>query len=234
MPAASSNSAFVRGFRAALPFLVVVLPFAMLFGVVATEAGLNLAEVMGFSLLVIAGAAQFAAVQLMVENAPVVIVLASALVVNLRMAMYSAALAPHLGEAPIWKRALIAYLNVDQTFALSHAEYEAAPKTPIGEKVAFFFGAAVPICTTWYSFTWVGAVVGEAIPPEWALDFAVPVTFLAIVGPALRTVAHVAAAGTAVALALLLAGLPYNFGLMFSALGAMAVGAEIERRLGGV
>ncbi|MFO7920324.1 MAG: AzlC family ABC transporter permease, partial [Nioella sp.] len=88
----SSTSAYLRGIRASLPFLLVVLPFGALFGVVGTEAGLNLAQVMGFSIVIIAGAAQFTAVQLMQEQAPTVIVLASALAVNLRMAMYAASL----------------------------------------------------------------------------------------------------------------------------------------------
>jgi branched-subunit amino acid transport protein len=113
--------------RDALPFTIVVIPFAILFGVVGTEAGLNLAQVMGFSVVVIAGASQFAALQLMSENAPTLIVVASALAVNLRMAMYSAALAPHLGPASLKERALIAYMTVDQSYALSVQRYEDAP-----------------------------------------------------------------------------------------------------------
>jgi predicted branched-subunit amino acid permease len=83
----SRRQAFWTGVRDALPFTIVVIPFAILFGVVGTEAGLNLAQVMGFSIVVIAGASQFAALQLMSENAPTLVVVASALAVNLRMAM---------------------------------------------------------------------------------------------------------------------------------------------------
>ena len=90
MTTTTEKSDFVQGMLAGLPFTVFAIPFALLFGVVATEAGLHVAEVMGFSLLVIAGAAQFTAVQLMTENTPVWVVLAAALAVNLRMAMYSA------------------------------------------------------------------------------------------------------------------------------------------------
>ena len=104
--------------------MIVVVPFAMLFGVVATEAGLPLAQVMGMSFLVIAGAAQFTALQFMADNAPVLVIIASALAVNLRMAMYSAAITPHLGPEPFWKRALIAYFLVDQTYALAFEEYQ--------------------------------------------------------------------------------------------------------------
>ncbi|MDP7149776.1 MAG: AzlC family ABC transporter permease, partial [Paracoccaceae bacterium] len=82
------NGAFWSGFRQGLPFILVIVPFALLFGVIATEAGLSIVETLGFSVVVIAGAAQFTALQLMTEQAPTLIVLASALAVNLRMAMY--------------------------------------------------------------------------------------------------------------------------------------------------
>src|SRR5690606_8776600 len=105
MSGSTTKSAYLRGLRDGLPFIVVLLPFALLFGVVATEAGLTLAQAMGFNILVIAGSSQFAAVALMQENAPLFAVLATSLAVNLRMAMYSAALVPHFGAAPLWQRA---------------------------------------------------------------------------------------------------------------------------------
>ncbi|MFN6979895.1 MAG: AzlC family ABC transporter permease, partial [Gemmobacter sp.] len=69
----NARRAFWRGARDALPFLVILVPFALLFGVVGTDAGLSLAQVMGFSIFVIAGASQFAAVQLLAENAPTLV-----------------------------------------------------------------------------------------------------------------------------------------------------------------
>ncbi len=70
MTTSNRKSIYLQGVRDGAPFVLVVVPFALLFGVVGTEAGLNLAEVMGFSVLVIAGAAQFTALQLMVDEAP--------------------------------------------------------------------------------------------------------------------------------------------------------------------
>ena len=232
MAATTKKSSFQEGVIAGLPFTVFVIPFATLFGVVATEAGLDLAQTMGFSLLVIAGASQFTAVQLMTENAPVWITLATALAVNLRMAMYSASLQPHLGSLPFGKRALIAYCNIDQSFAVGMAKFEANPDMTVAEKFAFFIGAIMPVMPPWVLFTWIGAVAGTAIPEAWALDFAMPILFLALVGPMLRTLAHVAAAGTSVVVALLCAGLPWGVGVLVAGLVAMAVGAEVERRMG--
>lgn len=231
MSASTTKSAFWMGLRHGAPFLLVIVPFALLFGVVATEAGLNVAEVLGFSVLVIAGAAQVTAVQMMIDNAPTVMVLATALAVNLRMAMYSASLTPHLGAAPLWQRALMAYATVDQSYAVSIARFESHPKMTLAEKSAYFAGTMALIGPAWYAMTLAGALLGPSIPPEFALDFAVPITFLALIAPALRTLAHVAAAMVSVSAALALAGLPYNMGLLIAAAAAMATGAQVEHWL---
>lgn len=233
MPTTTPNSSatgpvFWRGFRAGIPFVFVVGPFAVLFGVLATEAGLNVLETLAFSVVVIAGAAQFTALQLMTEEAPTLIVLASALAVNLRMAMYSASLTPYLGQAPLWQRAFIAYLTLDQSYACATVEYEARPDMPLSHRVAFFFGAVAPVAPAWYLCTLLGAMIGTQVPESWALDFALPITFLALVAPMLRTPAHLVAAFVSVVVSLLAAGLPYSMGLLVAGILAMIAGAQAE------
>ncbi|MEO1638035.1 MAG: AzlC family ABC transporter permease [Pseudomonadota bacterium] len=223
-----TRSAYWAGFRDGAPFILMAVPFSVLFGVVATDAGLTLAQAMGFTVLVIAGAAQFAAVQLMVENASIALVLLAALAVNLRMAMYSASLVPYLGPAPLWKRACIAYLNFDQTYITAIARYEARPEMTVPERVAYFFGVATPIAPIWMSMTLVGALVGKAIPEAWALDFIMPIMFLAMVAPMLKSLAHVSAAAVSVSVGLLLVGLPSGTGLLIAAGAAMLTGALVE------
>lgn len=230
MKPASSKSAYLRGILACAPFVLMAAPFGMLFGVVGSEAGLDLWQVMAFSTVVIAGAAQFTAVQLLTEAAPIFLVIFSALAVNLRMMMYSAALQPHLMGARLWQRVLIAYTTFDNTYAISHQEYEENPGRDATYNAWFYLGTATPMVPTWIGATWLGAVLGNAVPESFQLDFAMPVLFLSLVGPALRSLAHIAAALTAVLLALCFAGLPFNLGLIAAALPAMAVGAELERR----
>lgn len=232
MHTTTAKSAFRAGVLAGLPFIVVVVPFAMLFGVIATEAGLKLTETVGFSLLVIAGASQFTAVQLMSEAVPVWTVIATALAVNLRMAMYSASLQPHLGAAPLWQRACIAYLNVDSSYALGIRRFEDAPEMPVAGKVVFFAGTILPSVPLWTLGTWAGAILGDRVPESLGLDFAMPILFLAIVGPMLRTLAHLAAAVVSILGAMALSFLPSGIGLLIAGAAAMAVGAEIERRRG--
>lgn len=230
MPTETTKSIFLQGARDAAPFVLVVGPFALLFGVVAAEAGLNVVEALTFSVAVIAGAAQFTALQLMVDDVPTVVVLVSALAVNLRMAMYSASLTPYLGEASLRQRALAAYFIVDQSYGCSVLKYEQNPHWTIGQKLAYFWGTVAPVCPFWYIFTVVGAMLGNSIPEGLALDFALPITFLAIIMPMLRTPAHVAAALVSVIAALVFAFLPYNLGLLVAGILGMVTGAEVERR----
>lgn len=154
--------------------------------------------------------------------------LATALAVNLRLALYSASLAPHLGPLPLWKRATVAFLLTDQTFGASLRGYEAEPRISPSARFAFYLGVALPVCGPWVLATWARAVAGRAIPDWLALDFAVPITFIALIAPALRDLAHVAAALTAVVAALALSGLPYSSGLLVAALLGMGAGALVE------
>ena len=223
-----TRSAFWQGFLDCTPFIIITVPYSMMFGVVARDAGLDLIQTMAMSVLVIAGASQFAALALLKENAPVFIALFTALVVNLRMAIYSAALVPHLGHARLGVRALVAYFMVDQAFAVAVKRYEQPPPLSSAEKVGYYFGAMLLICPIWYAGTLLGAVIGQQIPPYLSMDFAVPVCFIAIVAPALRSIPHVVAALTSIAAMLLLHDLPWSLGLPVSALLAMVAGAQTE------
>ncbi|MEM1073100.1 MAG: AzlC family ABC transporter permease [Pseudomonadota bacterium] len=224
----AQRAMFWKGFRDAAPFVFVVGPFAVLFGVLASEAGLAVLEILAFSVVVIAGAAQFTALQLMTEEAPTVIVLASALAVNLRMAMYSASLTPYLGAAPLWQRAFIAYFTLDQSYACSIVQFEQAPEMTVPQRVAYFFGTLTTVVPGWYICTVAGALIGTRVPDSWALDFALPITFLALLAPMLRTPAHVVAAFVSLVVALLTASVPYSLGLLIAGLLAMMAGAKAE------
>ena len=228
MATTTAKSTYLKGILDSSPFILVIIPFASLFGLVATEAGLSVVETLTFSIVVIAGAAQFTALQLMQEQAPTLVVIISSLAVNLRMAMYSAALTPYIGAAPLWQRALAAYLTVDQSYVVSVAEYERRPEMSIALRMVYFFGVVTPIVPLWYGFTFIGAYLGAWFPDGWALDFAIPITFLAMIAPMFRTLAHVVAALVAVAVSLMAAGIPYSLGLMVAGIVGMMAGAQAE------
>ncbi len=180
------------------------------------------------TILVIAGSAQFTALALLEDQAPTIIVIIASLAVNLRMAMYSAAMVPHLGKCPLGTRAIASYFMVDQTFAVAIKQFEQQPAWPLPNKVAYFFGCATSVTPFWISFTLLGALVGQSIPKEFSLDFAIPICFIAITAPMMRSPPHLSAAVVSILIALLLSWMPYNLWLLVAAVIAMMAGAQTE------
>ncbi|SFI05365.1 AzlC family ABC transporter permease [Albimonas pacifica] len=221
----------LEGTTASLPFIVSVIPFGMLFGAVATAAGLDPLKAMVLTVAVIAGASQFAFIELLSDQAPVIVAVAAALAVNLRMAMYSASLAPHIGKAPAWVRLIAGFFVVDQVYGLSMRRWAVIPHEPLPRKLAFYFGVAVPMSSAWVACSALGLAVGGSIPGWLPVDFMPPAMFLAIVAPMIRGTANICAALAAVAASLALAWAPWNLGLIVAAAVGMGVGAAVEIRL---
>lgn len=223
-----TRAIFRQAVLRAIPFTVMIVPFGALFGLLATAQGLSVFEAMAFSVVVIAGSSQFAALQMMQDGAPILLVILTATAVNLRMAMYSVALTPHLGQARLWHRALVAYFLVDQSFVLGSSEFDRRPDWTLQNKLTWYAGVVTPICGLWYLATWIGATFGRAVPADWPLDFIVPVSFLAMITPIILTRAQLAAAAVSVGGTLALWWMPYSSGLLVAAFAAMLAGAMVE------
>lgn len=229
MSAAPGRAQALRlGLWAGAPHILVVGLFGAVYGVVAIEAGFSFWQTMGSSLLVFAGAAQLTAIQLMQDGSPLLVVVLTALAVNLRMTMYSVSLTPHLGGASWAQRVAVGYLLVDQAYALTILQYERAPGWPLDAKLAYFFGSVAPVAPAWYLGTLAGAVLGDRIPEGVPVDFIVPISFLALVGPMLRTWAHGVAALVSVVAALALLPVPWSLGAPIAGVLAMLAGALAE------
>src|SRR3990170_4098861 len=104
---------FLNGARNTLPILLGVVPFGLFFGALAIEIGLSPIQAQGLSLFVFAGSAQFVAVDLLRQGAAPVVVVLTIFLVNLRHALYSASLAPHVARLPLRWRAAMAWLLTD-------------------------------------------------------------------------------------------------------------------------
>ncbi len=228
-----SRKGVLAGFWAALPMLIAVIPFGLIFGAVAREAGLDVLETMAFTVIVVAGAAQLVALQMLDEHAPVIVAVLAGAAVNLRMAMYSAAIAPHWRGASTAFRVVGAYFLHDQSFGLTAQRHARDPDEPLADRLGFFLGVGTLTVSFWMGSSLVGAVLGARLPEGWGLGFAVPVCFLAIAAPMIRGAGHLAAAVTGVLVALAASGLPWNLGVMLAAVAGITAGVVVERRTGG-
>lgn len=217
----------VAGVRDVIPLMLGIVPFALVAGIAAVDAGLTLAEAVGLSVIVFAGASQLAAIDLLGANAPLAVVIGTAAVINLRMVMYSASIAPHFADYARRTRAALAYLLTDQAYALSVAEYE---RNDGRSRWRYYLGAAASLWVVWQIGTVVGVVVGAGVPDAWGLTFAVPLVFLALLVPAMKNRPTTAAGLAGGAVAVVAAGLPLNLGLLVGAVSGIVVGLLTEAR----
>jgi 4-azaleucine resistance transporter AzlC len=229
----SPRSAFLSGLRAELPILPGVVPFGVIYGVAALNAQLPPVTALAMSSIVFGGASQFIAVQLIEQGTAAFLIVATIFIVNLRHMLYSASVAPHIAHLPRRWKWLLAYLLTDEAYAVAITKYNDASDP--GAKHWYHLGAGLALWTTWQLSTIVGIALGSQMSEQLrslGLDFAVTVTFIALVVPALTDRGVTAAALAAGVLAVVAAALPYNLGLMIAALAGIVAGLIVEQRNG--
>ncbi len=228
---------FAAGIRAELPILLGVLPFGLIYGALALQAGIPAAPAMAMSSIVFAGSAQFVATQLIAAGTPIGLLLLTTFVVNLRHLLYSASLAPYLCPLrPAWKGAL-AYLLTDEAYAVAITHYSqtsptlTTPPSPRDEpdhRHWFFLGAGLTLWTTWQASTAAGLYLGARIPSAWHLEFALPLTFLALARPAVTDRATAITVLVASVVGIASYGLAMRLGIIVGALAGIAAGIVAE------
>jgi 4-azaleucine resistance transporter AzlC len=226
-------AAFVSGARAIVPVLLALVPFAVAFGATATGSGLSALEALAMSVFVFAGAAQLAAVPLISAGASVAVVVLTVLVVNLRLTLYSASLAPHFRRLPLGWKGLLSYLLTDQAYAATITRFDDG-ETGEPDKRWYYLGVALAIWVTWQAASMLGVFLGAWASEGWSLDFVLPLTFIALAVPAVKDRTTAAAALSAGVAAVLAAALPLNLGLITAAsvgvLGGLVAQNVAERR----
>ncbi len=220
------TSEWRAGARAAAPLLAAVVPFGLVAGATPAAAGFGVAAAVGMSTFVFAGASQLAMTDVLAGGGSALVAAMAAWVINLRMLLYSASLAPFLTHEPLRRRLAVAYLTVDQNYALAISHW--GPRTRPADG-SFMIGAGILLGVAWVASTAIGAALGTTMPEELPLDFAVPLVFLVLLVPALVTAPAVAAsvAGGGVAVASAGAGFgPWS--VMAGAMAGIAVGTVVD------
>jgi len=218
---------FWAGMRAEIPLLFGVFPFGMIYGALALNAGLSKFASQMMSSIVFAGSAQFVTAQLVHEAAPGLVIVLTIAVVNLRHILYSASLAPYLASLSTRWKVLLSYLLTDEAYAPTSVKYERDGAT--AERHWFLLGAGITLWTTWQISTAFGVYLGKSIPDSWSLDFALPVTFIAMVMPVLKNKPPVAAALASGVVALIANSLPYKLGLILAAMVGIGIGTYLGK-----
>ena len=224
---------FLRGLKDTIPLVIGAIPFGIIFGALAISAGISPAGTIGLSLFVFAGSSQFIAAGLFANGATPVVIILTTFIVNLRHALYAATLGPRLQRLPQRWLVPLAFWLTDETFVVTAQRY--AEPDPPDHKHWYFLGSEAIMYANWQLCTWIGVVVGRAIPDPagWGLDFAMSVTFIGLVVPTIKSRPALAAVLAGGLFAVLGHGLPNRLGLLIGALIGVGAGLAAEN-LGGV
>jgi 4-azaleucine resistance transporter AzlC len=208
--------------------LLGLIPLAIALGAAAVDGGLSALEALAMSVFVLSGAAQMAMIELISTGASVAVIVLTALIISLRLTMYSASLAPHFRRLSAGWKGLISYLLTDPAYAVSITRFEGETKEP--NKRWYFLGAALAIWITWQVGTVLGAFVGSSVPEGLSLDFFLPLTLIALIVPGIKDRATAIAALSGGVVAVLAAALPLNLGLITAALAGLLAEGVAERK----
>jgi predicted branched-subunit amino acid permease len=223
----TAHTEFWTGVRDELPLQLGVVPFGLIFGMLGIASGLTSLETILMSSILFGGASQVVFAQLWATGAPPVFVGASVSVINLRHVLYSASVAPYLRQLSLSWRIALSYLLTDEAYAVSIKHFLERPTNTF--KHFYLLGAGMALWVFWQISTMIGVFASATIPKELSLGFAIPLTFIAIVAPTIRTRPDLLACVTAGGLALAGRGLPWNSGLLIAAIGGVLAGWLLQR-----
>lgn len=221
-------SPYRRGFKSMLPIVPGIIPFGAVMGTVSADAHLSFFQTVTMNLMVFAGASQLAAVDLMNQQAAVLVVVTTGLIINLRFLLYSAALSPVVQNESFFKKFISAFCLTDQSYAVMIAEQDRFKSNH--EAVQFYLGSCLCMVLVWQFSVIAGFIFGNFAPKSLSLDYAIPLSFVALLMPTLKNSKYVVVAVFSAIASLLLHQLPFKTGLIATAILGILLAMFLTRK----
>ena len=176
---------FKKGFWDMLPLNLAVIPWGVLCGSLAIQRDFSVLEALLMPLIVFAGSAQLVATELIANNAPLATILFTTFIISSRHFLYGLAFRDKISHLPVKWRLSLGFLLTDELFALSGDN-----KAFVGVYRLFYAlaaGGSFYVC--WLLWNIIGIFAGAYLPDltTLGLDFAIAVTFIALVIPSVTT-----------------------------------------------
>jgi predicted branched-subunit amino acid permease len=217
---------FAMGARETRDVALGIGAWGLVAGIAMSKAGLGAAFAVAMSLFVFAGSAQLAALPLMVQGAPLWVIWATALCVNLRFIIFSAGWRPYFQTLSRPKRLFVTYFTVDFTYIAFMRRF---PRPgDLRAQLAYVAGNATVSWIAWQAMTVLGVVLADVIPERWGLGFAGSLALLGITASLLVDGTTRVAAAVAACAAFAAFALPFHLNVVVAIAAAMAVGVLID------
>ena len=210
-----------KGFLDVIPLTIPVIPFGIIYGVIAIEIGLSPLVAFCMSFIIFAGSSQIAFAQLFSAGASPLVVISSVAVINSRHFLYGAVLSQYLNKLNCYWKILLGYLMTDQAFIVSLSYFKKNYK----KKNAHFhmLGSGFTLWFLWQLSTLAGIILGNIVPEQLGLTFAIPLTFLSLIISELRKKDHLIVIAVSGLASLALYDFPFKIYIIVSAFLALGV-----------
>ena len=169
---------FFKGIKDSSPLMIPVVPFGIIFGVLAIDLGLTPLTTIAMSVIIFGGASQIIFLQLLSAGASSLVIFSSVAAVNSRHLLYGTVLSEHLSDLNLIWKIIVSYFLVDQAFAVSNNYFKKNKDDK--DKYFHLIGGGFNCWTIWQITTLIGIYLGSIIPEKLGLTFAIPLTFLAL------------------------------------------------------
>lgn len=230
MSSSTNIQQFNRGVIDSMPLVLGGIPFGVIFGTLAMNAGFDIWQTIGMSSIVFAGSAQFVAVGMLAAGTSMGFIIGATVIINLRHLIYAASMLPHVKHLPQRWRVPLGFFLVDEVFAATYPRYLQNPES--SNNHWHYLGVGVSFFVSWNIATVVGIFFGANVEGigNWGLDFAMSATFIGMVMPHLVNKPMVAGVLTSAVVALVSYSLPHKLGLVIASLSGMAVGYYFDHK----
>ena len=216
------------GMKAILPIVPGIIPFGAVMGTVYAEANVEPMQAAIMNIFVFAGASQLAAIDLMTKNTESIVIILTGLIINMRFMLYSAAMSPYYQNSNLFSKMFGAYSLTDQAYAVMMANKSKLKSNK--EVIEFYVGCSIIMLLVWQGSVLAGFIFGNFAPQSLSLDFAVPVSFIALVIPTLIDKNYIIIAFVSTVLSIVLKNVPYNLGLICTAIISLSLAALLTRK----
>lgn len=215
-----------RGMRDMLALSLGIAAWGLVTGVAMAKSGLGVPLSIAMTLLVYAGSAQLAALPLIASGAPLWVVWATALCVNLRFVVFSAQWRPYFSHLPLPQRLRVGYFAADMNFVVFMKRFP-QPQPGSGQ-LPYFWGGVTVLWLAWQVPSVIGILLSDVIPTQWGIGFAGTLALLALTCSLLTDRATWVAAAVAGSAAVAAYALPLKLNILVAIAAAVAIGVLID------
>ena len=228
------HPAFREGFREMAHVAPGIAAWGLMTGVAMVKSGMSTIEALFMALIVFAGSSQLAAIPLLLAGAPMWIILATGLCVNLRFVVFSAHMRPYVMHLPLWQRLLTGYFTADLTYVLFVKRFHTPATDDAGrlEQMAYLAGNGGINWFSWTSTSVLGVLLANLIPTSWGLGFAGILALVGITCSLASTHLRWVSAGVAGAAGIAAYALPLKLNILVAIAVAVVLCLTLEKALG--